>query len=83
MNQICIHIPSLHSGEPIELDVTIGGKTHLMQYRVESVDCASVGEEERIERLRAFIKGYDRSWELVQIGTPREGLVPVMFRQRQ
>lgn len=83
MNQICIRIPPLPPDAPIELDVTIGGKTHLMHYRVEGVDCADASETERIERLRSFIDGYDRRWELVQIGTPRGTLVPVMFRQRQ
>ncbi len=85
MNQICIRIPTLRTGEPIELDVTIGGRKRLMHYRVEQVDSAAAASgAERIERLHAFVNGYDRGWELVQIGTPSaEGFVPVMFRQAQ
>lgn len=86
MNQICIRIPSLRpDAPPIELDVTIGGAKRLMHYRVETVDFATaVPGAERVERLRAFVDGYDRGWELVQIGTPSaKGFVPVMFRQAQ
>lgn len=82
MNQICIRIPPVAPEETIELDVTVAGARRLMQYRVESVDCADISAAERAARLRAFIDGYDPRWALVQIGTPTDTRIPVMFRQR-
>lgn len=84
MAQICIQIPPLERAKMIELEVKIDGKTHLTSYRVESFDwgAESLRQEERIQRLRRLIRDYDAGWELVQIGTPHEHLIPVMFRQR-
>lgn len=83
MNQICVSVPAIRAGHTIGLTVTIDGKQHVMNYRVESVPWAewkSLGQ--RIDVLRDFIGEYDEGWELVQIGPPANGLVPVTFRQQ-
>ena len=84
MNEICIHVPSLHKEQTVEVEVTVNGRKRLMNYRVESFDWTLGGQDlgGRIERLRTMIDAYDSSWELVQIGIPDGYLVPVMFRQR-
>jgi len=84
MSQICVQIPPLQVKQTIGLEVNVNGRKRLMNYRVESLDWSmEQTAERRIERLRRFIRGYDKTWELVQIGQPSEqGLIPVMFRQR-
>lgn len=37
MNQICIPVPIPAEDETLELEVTVGGTTHLMAYRIETV----------------------------------------------
>lgn len=84
MNQVCIPIPQPAGHETIELEVTIGGTKHWMQYRVEQLDWTpGASADERVEQLRAFIHNYDPDWELVQVGAPGLDAVPVTFRQRR
>lgn len=83
MHQICVPIPDLTTARTVELEVTVGGRTHFMDYRVESLDWSDAAGPPRIEKLRAFIRGYDSSWELVNIGRPTGTLVPVTFRRRR
>lgn len=84
MNQICIHIPTLEVERTIELEVKIDGRSRYMNYRVESLDWTEDGSSHqlKIERLRRFVREYDKSWELVHIGQPDGPLIPVTFRQR-
>lgn len=83
MNQICVSIPDLHKARTVELEITVEGRTHFMNYRVESLDWSGVSETGRIDKLRDFIRTYDKHWELVSIGRPSGSLVPVTFRQRR
>ncbi len=83
MSQICINVPSLQIQQTIDVAETVNGQKRVMNYRVESFAWpVDLSAERRIERLRAFIGGYDAGWELVQIGPAAGGLIPVMFRQR-
>ncbi len=84
MNEICIHVPSMREDQTVEVEVTVNGKTRLMNYRVKAFDWTKGGTDpdRRIERLRSMINSYDPQWELVQIGAPDGHMVPVMFRQR-
>jgi hypothetical protein len=71
-------------GETLELEVTVGGETRLMQYRIETLQWgADASPDERVEQLRTFIRDYDPDWSLVQVGSPGEGTVPITFRQRR
>jgi len=72
------------SGETLELEVTVGGKRHLMQYRIETLHLSTdLTPDARFARLQQFIQDYDSDWSLVQIGAPGEGVVPITFRQRR
>lgn len=83
MEQVCIPVPMPGPDETLELEVTVGGVTRLLQYRVETVDWGpDVAPDERVEQLRDYIRAYDADWSLVQIGAPGEGTVPVTFRRR-
>lgn len=83
MEQVCIPVPMPTGDEALELEVTVGGTKHLMQYRIETLHWGpNVAPDARFEQLRAFIQNYDPAWSLVQIGAPGEGVVPITFRQR-
>lgn len=84
MSQICIPIPDLHTHPSVSLEVTIGEETRVMNYRVESLPWEDdLRPTERIDQLRDFLKDYDSSWELVQIGPPDGGIISVTFRQHE
>lgn len=71
MDQVCIPVPMSADDETLELDVTVGGTTHLMAYRIETVTWGpEVTPEERAEEIRRFLADYDPAWSLVQIGAP-------------
>lgn len=82
MHQICVGIPDLRDARTVDLEVTVGGRTHFVNYRVESLDWSGVDETARIDKLRAFVQNYDKHWELVSIGSPSRSIVPVTFRKR-
>jgi hypothetical protein len=70
--------------DPLKLEVTVGGRTLLMEYRIETVTWGpEVTPGERAEQIRTFLDNYDSEWSLVQIGAPGEGAVPITFRRRR
>jgi len=85
MSEISIQIPPLDEIEHhIEIEVKINGKKRLYNYRVEPVkwDVCIEPPEERALCLKRVIENYDNRWRLVQIGTPTETAIPIMFRER-
>jgi len=83
MDQVCIPLPRPTEDELLELTVTVGGTTHLMQYRIETVTWGpEVPPDERADQIRTFLADYDSAWSLVQIGAPGDGVVPITFRRR-
>lgn len=84
MDQVSIPIPIPEAGETLELEVTVGGRTLLMEYRIETVTWGpEVTPGERAEQIQAFLDDYDPDWSLVQIGAPGDGAVPITFRRRR
>lgn len=84
MDQVCIPVPMPAGGETLELEVTVGGKRHLMQYRIETLHLSTdLTPDARFAQLQQFIQEYDPAWTLVQIGAPGEGVVPITFRQQR
>lgn len=84
MDQVCIPVPMPAADETLELEVTVGGSTHLMQYRIETVTWGpDVPHGERADQIRTFLANYDPEWSLVQIGAPGDGMVPITFRRRR
>lgn len=83
MDQVSIPIPMPEAGETLKLEVTVGGRTLLMEYRIETVPWDPEGTPgERAEQIRAFLDSYDPDWSLVQIGAPGDGAVPITVRRR-
>ena len=84
MREVVIQIPTLEAEQNIEIDVKINGRKRTIKYRVEIIDWEEDEKpaEEKIEVLRHVIKEHEKGWELIQIGAPTKGNVPIMFRQR-
>ena len=84
MREVVIQIPTLEAEQNIEIDVKINGRKRTIKYRVEIVDWeedeTSTGE--KIKVLRHVIKEHEKGWDLIQIGAPTKGNVPIMFRQK-
>jgi hypothetical protein len=84
MPAITIPLPSLESAQHIEIEARINGRKQVFSYRVEIFPWERCEEptEERALCLRRMIAGYDKDWQLVQIGTPTERDIQIMFKQR-
>ena len=84
MREVVIQIPTLEAEQNIEIDVKINGRKRTIKYRVEIVDWEEIQQpvDEKIEVLRHIIKEHEKGWELIQIGAPTKGNIPIMFRQR-
>ena len=83
MEQISVPIPIPGEGETMDIQVTVGGRTKLLRYRVEALRFRPHADaDERFDQLRTFIRDYDDAWTLVQIGAPGGDTVPLTFRQR-
>jgi hypothetical protein len=84
MREVVIQIPTLEAEQNIEIDVKINGRKRTIKYRVEIIDWEEddTPTGEKIEFLRHVIKEHEKGWELIQIGAPTKGNIPIMFRQK-
>lgn len=83
MAQISIPIPNLRPDQTIIVEVTIDGVKQVTNYRVETFPWEEfMTAEDRIDHLRTYIRDYEDDWQMIQIGPPDDGLIPVMFKQR-
>ncbi|WP_263788526.1 hypothetical protein [Salinibacter grassmerensis] len=84
MGQVSIPILMPEADETLELEVTVGGRTLLMEYRIETVTWGpEVTPGERAEQIRAFLDNYNSDWSLVQIGVPEGRAVPITCHRRR
>jgi hypothetical protein len=83
MSTISISLPPIEAEDSVEVEVKINGQKRKYSYRVEvfkwSAYCKPV--EHKVECLRRMVEGYDRHWQLMEIGSPTENEVPVTFRR--
>lgn len=85
MNAVSIHLPTLPVENYVEVDVTVNGKKRHYKYRVEIFEWEKwcPPGETRAVGIRKMLESYDPRWQLVEIGSPTETAVPLMFRKRQ
>lgn len=86
MKEVVILIPDLGTEQNIEIDVRINGRKKTMQYRVELVQWEGSKDKptDRFTTIKHHIDHYDKSWELVEIGTPdNKNKIPLMFRKKR
>lgn len=84
MREIVILIPEIETEQNVEIDVSINGRIHTMQYRVELINWegAGVPATDKVTILKHKIASYDKDWELVEIGAPNNENIPLTFRRR-
>ena len=97
MREICIPISDFGDDEIAEVTLTVGQKKLSYSFKVESFpwnldesldhsDDSDVhhASPEQIMMLRGALAGYDKSWELVQIYTPRKDAkhIQVLYRKK-
>jgi hypothetical protein len=82
MNTVSIQLPPINTESSVEVDVTVNGHRQRLKYRVEVFRwedwCGPT--ETRAEGIRKMLAQYDRHWQLMQIGSPTDATVPLMFR---
>jgi len=84
MSTVAIQLPPVHTESYVDVDLTVNGKKQRFKYRVEIFKWADwcAPTEPKAEGIRRMINNYDPSWQLVEIGSPTETTVPLMFRLR-
>ena len=82
MSMISIQLPPIDAEKTVDVEVRVNGERRAYQYRVELFrweECRTA--EARVECLKRILAGYDRGWELMQIGSPTERDVAITFRK--
>lgn len=83
MSTVSIALPPIEADKSIDIEVSVNGQKRKYSYRVEVFKWSEACQplEHRAECLRRLVEGYDRGWQLMQIGSPTESEVPLMFRR--
>ncbi|MBT3755423.1 MAG: hypothetical protein HOK80_01450 [Candidatus Cloacimonetes bacterium] len=84
MREVVLSIPTLEAEQNLEIDVRINGKKRTLKYRVEIVHWqgSEPSSEEKVTVIRHAIDDYDKNWELIQIGSPDEEKISLMFKKK-
>lgn len=84
MPSISINLPTIEADQQVEVEVKINGRKKTYHYRVEIFAWEACIEPplERAQCLKRIIDGYDKNWQLIQIGAASEKTVPIMFKQK-
>lgn len=85
MREVVILIPEIEPEQNVEIEVSINGKKRTSHYKVELLnwEMNDVPPKDKVTVLKHFIAEKDKNWELVEIGHPDNGNIPLMFRKRQ
>ena len=83
MATVVIELPPVEAEKTVEVEVRVNGTRSLLSYRLEVFHWGEWRRprERRAECLKRIISSYDRKWQVMQIGTPTEQIIPIMFRQ--
>jgi hypothetical protein len=83
MATVSIELPAFEAEKTVEVEVRINGRRSLLSYRLEVFNWGEWcrPKERRAECLKRIISSYDKGWQLMQIGTPTEQIIPIMFRR--
>ena len=84
MREVVILIPDLEPEQNVEIEVSINGKKRTIHYKVELLNWEhhEVPPRDKVTVLKHYIEDKERDWELVEIGAPDNGNIPLMFRRR-
>ncbi len=84
MREVVILIPEIEPEQNVEIEVSINGKKRTIHYKVELLnwEMNEVPPKDKVTVLKHFIEEKEKNWELVEIGHPDNGNIPLMFRRR-
>jgi len=84
MREVVILIPEFEAEQNVEIEVRINGRKKKLQYRVELLEFEDQQDhsQDKVTVLKHKIAAYDKDWELVEIGAPKENQIPLMFRRK-
>ncbi|MCF8369716.1 MAG: hypothetical protein K9G76_11805 [Bacteroidales bacterium] len=85
MREVVILIPDLEPEQNVEIEVSINGKKRTMHYKVEllSWEKHEVPPKDKVTVLKHYIEEKEKAWDLIEIGAPDNGSIPLMFRKKQ
>ena len=85
MREIVVLIPEIEPDQNVEIEVSINGKKQTIHYKVELLnwEMNEVPPKEKVTVLKHYIEKKEKSWELIEIGAPDNGNIPLMFRKKQ
>jgi len=85
MREVVILIPEIEPEQNVEIEVNINGKKRTIRYKVELLNWESndVPPKDKVTVLKHFIKEKEKDWELVEIGAPDDGNIPLVFRKKE
>lgn len=85
MREVVILIPEIEPEQNVEIEVSINGKKRTIHYKVELLNWEKndVPPKDKVTVLRHFISEKEKDWELVEIGSPDNGNIPLVFRRKE
>jgi hypothetical protein len=83
MATVSIELPAFETEKTVDVEVRVNGRRSLLSYRLEVFTWGDWcrPKERRAECLKRIISSYDKGWQLMQIGTPTDQIIPIMFRR--
>jgi len=83
MTPISIQLPPIEAEGYVDVDVSVNGKKKQFKFRVAVFEWSEWRKpsEPRAEALKRIVASYDKSWQLLQIGSPTETSIPLTFRR--
>ena len=83
MQTVSIQLPPIEAEGYVDVDVTVNGKKKEFKFRVAVFEWSewTKPSEPRAETLKRIVASYDKNWQLLQIGSPTETSIPLMFRR--
>ena len=85
MREVTIQIPTIEAEQNIEITVKINVKKKTLNYRVEIVEWEDEDKDKgnRVKTIRRVLQDYEKGWELINIGSPSDDGIPIMFRKKR
>jgi len=84
MREVVILLPEIEPEQNVQIEVSINGKKKTINYKVELLNWEKneVPPKDKVTVLKHKIQENEKDWELVEIGAPDNGNIPLVFRKR-
>ena len=84
MREVVILIADVEPEQNVEIEVSINGKKRTIHYKLELLNWErhDVPPKDKVTVLKHYIEEKEKDWELIEIGAPDSGNIPLMFRRK-